>query len=156
MARMVLDNTSAVLTKESMESIRFVQNVSNSLLMLPDLGKKGVALHPDEIADLTKSFSKKDIGGSQNLAWAIREGHISVLTYTEENGVITLDGVKEDRDRFKPAGAEIPKNVPVEDRKPNGFDDKYDELEDKEQAEADESKPGRRRNRDRSEKEDQD
>ncbi len=152
MADLVInENDNKVLTKDRIDKIRFIQNTSNAQLMIKDLGDKGCVLSPDEIIDLKKFFTKKQIGSSQQLDWCIRENHVSILGWEElkdDDGNpagIKLTGVKEKKDKFKPKGADLPKNVPVEDRDDNHFDEALDAQEDKEDAEDEDTKVGRKR-----------
>ena len=151
MAEMILDEDSKVLTKEKVESIRFIQNTCNGQLMIKDLGKKGMTLAPDEIVDLKKFFSKKEIGQSQQLDWCLKERHVTILEWEQlkdDNGDptgIKLIGVKDAKNKYKPKGADLPKNVPVEDKSENEFDEGLDEIEDKEEAEDEDTKIGRKR-----------
>ncbi len=48
-------------------------------------------------------------------------------------------------DKYKPKGADLPKNTPVEDKSENDFDSGLDDIEDKEEQEDEDTKIGRKR-----------
>jgi len=158
MAEIILkEGENKVLTRDRVEKIRFIQNIANAQLMLKDLGEKGSTLAPDEIVDLKKHFSKKQIGASQHLDWAIKTKKVVVLDWSQEdNGDIKLTGAKDPANKFKPRGANLPKNVPVEDTKENVFDDGLDDIEDKEDQEDQETRIGGKRKRNKKRRQDED
>jgi len=142
------EKTIKMITKEDVKSIRFVQNISKSQLIIPDLGTKGFVLEADETVDLKRFFSEKELAKSQQLDWCLREKKINVLEYDiAEDGQIKLKGIVEEE--TKPRGEDLPKSIPVEDRESTPYDEKLDEVEDREQQEDEDTRLNKKRNRDR-------
>lgn len=143
-----------VVTREMIEGIRFVQNTLNAQLMIPDLGKQGIVLTPYEIVDFSRFFSKRELGQSSHLDHCLKEGWLKILE-TPANVADSAaagtelkftDAVKEE-DKEKVRGEDLPKDTPVTDREETTFDKGLDAVEDKEIAEDEESKLGKKRRR---------
>lgn len=153
MAEIILGTEAGTQSRQQMESIRFVQNVGKSELMIKDLGKKGIVFIPNEISDLQKFFTKKEISGSRHLEWAINNGHLRILEHVDqEDGTIKIKNALDDREKYRPRGESIPKDVPIEDKQESVFDSKLDEVEEREHQDDLETRPGRGR-RDRNKEE---
>ena len=138
-------DTISVLTKRDIEKIRFIQNVSGQQMIIPDLGEKGFTIEVDEVVDLHRHFEPKDLSKSQQFDWCLKEGHLSVLEYKEDekSGDIELEGVV--KEKTKPRGEDLPKTVPVEDKEETVYDEQIDEVEEREEEEDAESKLGSKR-----------
>lgn len=146
---------SDVLTRQDMEQIRFVQNVGRTELMVKDLGKKGITFNPNEIVDLQKHFTKKEVSGSRHLEWAINNNHLRILKFEElPDGTFKITNALDDREKFRPRGESIPKDVTVTDKQESVFDKKLDDVEDKEEQDDLETRPGRKRRERNTENED--
>lgn len=141
-----------VVTREMIENIRFVQNTGNVQLMIPDLGKNGLVLNPYEKVDLSRFFSKRELGQSAQLDWCLKNNMLKILqtpANIEESAKTGTDlkfpdEVKEE-DKKKLRGEELPKDVPVVDRQETTFDEGLDKVEDKEIQDDEDTKLSKKR-----------
>lgn len=144
---MAVSQQNVVITREMIESLRFVQSTLNAELMIPDLGKNGLVLSPYEKVDLSRFFSKRELGQSSHLDWCFKQGHLKMLNTPDnlEENVKTgealkfTDEVKQD-EKTKLRGEELPKDVPVTDREETIFDKELDKVEDREEQDNEETK----------------
>jgi len=65
------------------EKIDYVLNLTNGLLVLPDLGKNGFALKARQLVNLTKLFTSKEVLHSESIRESLRSGDLKAVKLSE-------------------------------------------------------------------------